>query len=231
MPGPTYQEKRQKLVAHPLLGKLSEAEIERILTYSHVECYPAGEEIFAKDSAGSSMMLVLRGRVKVRSVSTAGKEIALNIISTGEFVGEIAVLDGGPRTADAVAMTDCEVLVLSRRDFMPILEKNADICLMLIKVLCARLRRTSEQVEDLLFRLVKARIAKALLQLSRRSGLPQVEGRLLELHLSQSELGTIVGSTRESVNHQLTDWEEKGIVELKKELVIIHDAAALERMI
>ena len=135
-------------------------------------------------------MIVLRGRVRISSISLAGKEIVLNIINAGEIVGEIATLDGGERSGDAVAMSDCELLVLNRRDFMPFLENHADICLMLIKILCQRLRHTSEQVEDLSFRHLEGRIAKALLQLSQRTGRPEVEGRLLELHPSQSDEAT-----------------------------------------
>jgi CRP/FNR family transcriptional regulator, cyclic AMP receptor protein len=231
MIGPTYQEKRQIFEQNSLLGKLSEKETDALLTYSRVERYPSGEEIFAKGSPGNSMMLVLRGSVRISSISLTGKEIVLNIINAGEILGEIAVLDGGERSGDAVAMTDCELLVLNRRDFMPLLDHHADICLMLVKILCKRLRQTSEQVEDLVFRHVKGRIAKALLQLSERSGRRHVEGRMLELHLSQSELGNIVGSTRESVNKQLTEWEKEGIVAIAKESVVIRDAAALEQLI
>lgn len=231
MLGSTYEEKRQIFAKHPILGKLNDTEIDTLVRYARVEYYPADEEIFAKDLPGNSMMLVLRGNVRVSSISLNGKEIVLNIINEGEILGEIAVLDGGPRSGDAFAMTDCELLVLNRRDFTPYLEKHPEICLMLIKILCERLRRTSEQVEDLVFRHVKGRIAKALLQLSRRSGRAQVSSGQLELHLSQSELGNIVGSTRESVNKQLTEWEEQGIVAIAKELIIIRDAAKLEQMV
>ncbi|HUC72673.1 MAG TPA: Crp/Fnr family transcriptional regulator [Stellaceae bacterium] len=231
MIGPTYQEKRQIFERNFLLGKLSPSEIDALLRYSRVERYPVGEEIFAKGSPGNSMMIVLRGRVRISSISLTGKEIVLNIITAGQIVGEIATLDGGERSGDAVAMTDCELLVLNRRDFMPFLENRADICLMLIKILCQRLRHTSEQVEDLLFRHLEGRIAKALLQLSERTGRPEVEGRLLELHLSQSELGNIVGSSRESVNKQLQAWQRAGFIDLAKGSIVIRDPAALERLI
>lgn len=231
MSGSTYQEKRQIFERNFLLGKLSPSEIDALLRYSRVEHYPAGEEIFPKGSPGNCMMIVLRGRVRISSISLTGKEIVLNIINAGEIVGEIATLDGGERSGDAVAMTDCELLVLNRRDFMPFLENRADICLMLIKILCQRLRRTSEQVEDLLFRHLEGRIAKALLQLSERTGRPEVEGCLLELHLSQGELGNIVGSSRESVNKQLQAWHRAGFIDLAKGSILIRDPAAIEQLI
>ncbi|HXC91241.1 MAG TPA: Crp/Fnr family transcriptional regulator [Stellaceae bacterium] len=231
MIGPTYEEKRQIFERHFLLGKLSSREIDALLRYSRVEHYPAGEEIFAKGSPGNSMMIVLRGSVRISSISLTGREIVLNIIDAGQIVGEIATLDGGERSGDAVAKSDCELLVLNRRDFMPFLENRADICLMLIKILCQRLRQTSEQVEDLQFRHLEGRIAKALLHLSERSGRPAAEGRVLELHMSQSELGNIVGSSRESVNKQLQAWQKAGFIDLAKGSIVIRDAAAIEQLI
>lgn len=231
MIGSSLQEKRQIFAQNALLSKLSEDEIERLVTYSRVEHYPAGERIFDKDSLGSCMMLVLHGSVRTSSISIDGKEIVFRIMEPGEFVGEIAALDGGNRSADAFAMADCELLVLQRRDFIPLVEKHSDICLMLIKILCERSRKTSEQVEDLLFRHAEARIAKALLQLSERFGQPDANGRDRELHLSQTELGNIIGITRESVNKQLKLWQRAGFIDLAKESIVIRDATALQQLI
>lgn len=231
MIGSSLQEKRQIFAQNALLSKLSEDEIERLVTYSRVEHYPAGERIFDKDSLGSCMMLVLHGSVRTSSISIDGKEIVFRIMEPGEFVGEIAALDGGNRSADAFAMADCELLVLQRRDFIPLLEKHSDICLMLIKILCERSRKTSEQVEDLLFRHAEARIAKALLQLSERFGQPDANGRDRELHLSQTELGNVIGITRESVNKQLKLWQRAGFIDLAKESIVIRDATALQQLI
>ncbi len=231
MSGPTYQEKRQIFERHFLLGKLGGDEIDALVTYSRVERYAAGQEIFAKGSPGQSMMAVLRGSVRISSLSLGGKEIVLNIIHQGEIFGEIALLDGGERTGDAIAISDCELLVLTRRDFMPFLENHADICLTLIRILCQRLRRTSEQVEDVLFRHLEARIAKALLHLAERPGGPDIHGSMPELHLSQGELGNIVGSSRESVNKQLQVWHRAGLIELAKGSIVIRDARAIEQLI
>jgi CRP/FNR family transcriptional regulator, cyclic AMP receptor protein len=231
MPSPSHEEKRRILERHFLLGRLSPNEIDALVTYSRVERYPAGCEIYGKGSPGQSMIAVLRGTAKMSSVSPEGKEIVLNIINAGEIFGEIAVLDGGERSADATAMTDCELLVIRRRDLIPFLENHADICLMLIKILCQRLRRTSEQVEDVLFRHLESRIAKALLQLAEHPDRPDLRGRSLDLHLSQRELGNIVGSSRESVNKQLQIWQRDGLIELAKGSIVIHDAAAIEQLV
>jgi CRP/FNR family transcriptional regulator, cyclic AMP receptor protein len=231
MDGPTYEEKRRIFERHFLLGKLSPGEIDTLLHYARVERYPAGEEIYSKGSPGQSMMAVLRGTAKMTSVSRDGKEIVLNLIEPGEIFGEIALLDGDERSADAVAMTDCEILVLNRRDFMPILEKRADICLILLRILCQRLRQTSEQVEDVLFRHLESRVAKALLHLAESTSLHGVPGSAVELHVSQRELGTIAGGSRESVNKILQSWHKAGWIELRKATIVIRDLRAIAHMV
>jgi len=230
MTGSSYEEKRQILEQNFLLGKLSHSEIDTLLAYSRVERYPAGEEIYAKGSPGQSMMVVLRGTAKMSSVSLDGKEIVFNIMHPGEFFGEVAILDGKERSADAVAMSDCELLVINRRDLLPMLEKHADMCMILLVILCQRLRQTSEQVEDILFTDLEARMAKNLLHLAETSGLVSKEGLSVDLHLSQRELGHIVGGSRESVNKHLQTWQASGFITLSKGSIVIRDIAAIERL-
>jgi CRP-like cAMP-binding protein len=231
MNDPTHEEKRRIFERHSLLGKLSSGEIDTLLAYSRVERYPAGREIFAKGSAGQSMMAVLRGTVKMSSVSPEGKEIVFNIMHPGDCFGEIALLDGEERSADAIAMTNCELLVLNRRNFMPILENRADICLILLRILCQRVRQTSEQVEDVLFRHLESRIAKALLHLAESADLHGVRGLSIDLRLSQRELGNIAGGSRESVNKHLQSMHKAGLIELGKGSIMIRDVSAIERLI
>jgi len=154
---PTHNEKRQIFEQHFLFGKLSADEIDSLIGYTRVEQYPAGREIFDKGSPGQSVMAVLRGSVKISSLSSEGKEVVFRIINGGEIFGEIAALDGEERSADAAAMTDCELLVLNRRDFLRMLENRADLCMILLRILCQRLRHTSEQVEDVRFRQLESR--------------------------------------------------------------------------
>jgi len=229
MTGSKDKEKRQ-IFERFLPGKLSHDEIDTLLHFARVESYPAGKEIYAKGSHGRSMMAVLRGRAKMASVSRDGKEIVFNIMHPGEIFGEIALLDGGQRSADAIAMTDCEILVLDRRDFMPLLDKRADICLDLLRILCQRLRQTSEQVEDVLFRHLESRVAKAVLHLAEDATSHAFSGSPVELHLSQQELGDIAGGTRESVNKIERNWHKAGWSERIKGTIVIRDLAEIRRL-
>ena len=228
---PTQQEKRQIFERDPLFGKLSPAEIDALISYARIERYPAGREIFAKGSPGQSLMAVLRGSIKISSPSDEGKEILFNIINAGEVFGEIAVLDGEERSADATAMTDCELMVLNRRDFLHLLENRADLCMILLRILCHRLRQTSEQVEDVLFRHLETRVAKALLNFAERVGPHGLRSPSVELHVSQRELGGMAGGSRESVNKILQNWHRQGLIDLGKASILIHDIEVLKRLI
>ena len=231
MSSPTHEEKRQIFQRHFLFGKLSPNEIDTLISYSRVERCRAGREIFAKGSPGQSLMAVLRGSVKISSLSVGGKEVVFAIYNEGEIFGDMSVLDGGERSADATAMTDCELLVLSRRDILPLLERRADLCMILLKVLCHRLRQTSEQVEDVVFRHLESRVAKALLQLVERVGLRALNSPSVELHVSQRELGSMAGGSRESVNKILQNWHRQGLIDISKGSIIIRNVEAIERLI
>jgi CRP/FNR family transcriptional regulator, cyclic AMP receptor protein len=174
------------------------------------------------------MMAVLRGSVKISSLSPDGKEIVFNNVHPGEIFGEIAMLDGEERTAIATAMEDCELLVLNRRDFMPLLEKHADICMILLRILCKRLRQTSEQVEDVLFRHLEARIAKALVHLAHSANRKDPP---IDLHMTQRDLAHNVGGSRESVNKHLQCLQRAGVIDLAKGSIVIRDLVALERLV
>ena len=231
MSSPTHEEKRQIFQRHDLFGMLGANEIDSLISFSRIELYPAGCEIFAKGEPGQSLMAVLRGSVKISLPSDEGKEVVITFFDSGDIFGEVAVLDGGERSADATAMTGCELLVLHRRDLMPILTKRADICLVLLKMLCQRLRQTTEQVEDVVFRHLESRMAKALLHHAERTDQSGPAGLSVELHVSQRVLGNIASGSRESVSKHLQDWRRRGLIDLRKGSIIIRDAQALERLI
>jgi len=231
MNSPTHNEERQILEQHFLFGKLSTSEVDSLIGYTRVEQYPAGREIFDKGSPGQSLMAVLRGSIKISSLSRDGKEVVFRIINTGEIFGEIAALDGEERSADAAAMTDCELLVFDRTDFLRMLENRADLCMILLRILCRRLRQTTEQVEDVMFRHLESRLAKALLQLAGRVGLHGLQSKAVELHVSQREFGNMAGGSRESVNKFLQNWHRQGLIDLGKASILIKDIDALRDLI
>jgi CRP/FNR family transcriptional regulator, cyclic AMP receptor protein len=114
-------DRRAILRNHALFAQLTSGEIDQLLAHAHVAHYRHGDVIFHKASPGTGMMAVLAGQVRISAPSPDGREIVLNMINPGEIFGEIALLDGKDRTADAAAQTDCELLIIERRSFIPFL--------------------------------------------------------------------------------------------------------------
>jgi CRP/FNR family transcriptional regulator, cyclic AMP receptor protein len=217
---------RQLLRSSPFFSRLGDSEADAILAQATVARYAEGVLIFAKGDPGNSMMAVLRGRVMISSPSVDGRQVVLTTFREGDVFGEIALLDGKERTADATAAADCELLVVARRSLLGLLERQPELAHQLLIVLCERIRRTNEQVEDFAFLHLETRIAKALLRLAQEEG-QRAPASHLGLKISQRALGEIVGSSRESVNKHLQDWKRLGIIELEKGSILIRDVEAL----
>jgi CRP/FNR family cyclic AMP-dependent transcriptional regulator len=217
---------RQLLRSSPFFSRLGDSEADAILAQATVARYAEGVLIFAKGDPGNSMMAVLRGRVMISSPSVDGRQVVLTTFREGDVFGEIALLDGKERTADATAATDCELLVVARRSLLGLLERRPELAHQLLVVLCERIRRTNEQVEDFAFLHLETRIAKALLRLVGEDR-QRTSASHLGLKISQRALGEMVGSSRESVNKHLQDWKRSGIIELEKGSIRIRDVGAL----
>jgi CRP/FNR family transcriptional regulator, cyclic AMP receptor protein len=216
-------DKRDLLTNHPLFRDLPARAIEQIASYMTRRKVPRGKRIFAKGDPGTGLMGVLSGAVRISTDSAAGKEVVLNVIRAGEIFGEIALLDGHPRTADAVAMTDCELIVIDRREFIAFLRMEPNVALKIIEILCARLRWTSSQVEDMTFLGLADRLAKAILHLSGEATGPKIA-------ITQREIGQIIGMSRESTNKQLRAWARRKWVSLGRGSVTVLNRAALAKI-
>jgi CRP-like cAMP-binding protein len=228
---PSPGEKRRLFEGHALFGQLPQADLDALLLHARVTHYPAGRIIFAKGSPGRSMMAILKGNIRISTPSPAGPDIVLTILQPGEVFGEIALLDGADRTADATAVSDCDLLVIDHRDFVPFLERRADICILLLKLLCQRLRQTDQQFEEAMFGRLDGRLAMALVRLANNAPPAAANAKGgVALRVTQQELAGMVGAARESVNKQLHVWQNAGVLRLGKRLIEIADVTALETL-
>jgi CRP-like cAMP-binding protein len=230
MPAEATIDKRALLANHPLFGQLAPEELERLVAYMRLVRQPARTVLFRKGDPGTHMVVVVRGRVKVCTHSEDGKELVLNLINPGEVVGEIALLDGSDRTADAVTLADSDLLILERRDFIPFLQRHPDSCMRLFAVLCDRLRKTSELLEEALFLEGSSRLAKRLVHLAEIFGKPVQGGVMVDIPLSQQQLGNMVGMSRESMNKQLKQWRQDGLISIEEGRYVLTNLEALREM-
>ena len=223
--------KRDVLLTSPFFAHLHPDEMDELIAHSQERRLQRGTLIFAKGDPGSFMLAVLTGLIRVGVTSAEGREVTLNVISPGEIVGEIALLDGRPRSADAVAVEETVVMVIERRFFLPFLIRHEGLVERLLAVLCDRLRRTSAALEELALLDLPQRMARTLVKLAGDYGTPTANGVRIELRLSQRDLSNLVAATRESVNKLLRFWREATILDLVGGHVIIMDMTALYKLL
>jgi CRP/FNR family cyclic AMP-dependent transcriptional regulator len=220
----TTADKRAILRANPLFANLPTAVTDQLASYAITQNVKRGATIFRKGDPGISLYAVCAGTVKISVPSADGKDAVFNLIGAGSVFGEIALLDGGQRTADAVAAVNCELMKIERRNFMPLLREHPDVATKIIEVLCARLRNSSEQIEDVIFLDLPGRLAKTLLRLSETNG---DKVKRTKITITQKEIGQIIGMSRESTNRQLRQWSERKWIKLEQGSVIVVEPAAL----
>jgi len=223
------EEARRLLRDCVLFRKLGTHERNALVARAHMRSFAPGENIFLMGMQHDSMMAVLSGDVKISVPSPDGKEVVLAVLRPGDVFGEIAMLDGQKRSADANALTACNLAVLHRRDILAALENNPVAWLGLVEVLCRRLRRTDQHLVELALLEVPVRVAKALLR-AVDGERPPSGGVSTDFHISQRELGNMVGATRESVNKCLQEWQRDGVIRMRRGVISIADRAALEAL-
>lgn len=212
------------LQRHPLFGVLGTDLLKRLSGCATVRRVKRGATIFDKGDPGAALFAVHSGTVKIGVPSADGREAVFNLIREGEIFGEIALLDGRPRTAGAVAMTDCELMVIERRDFIAFVHQYPEVALKLIEVLCARLRLQSERFEEAIFLNLPARLAKTLLRLAADADPKTPDGRLA---ITQREISQLVGMSRESTNKQLRAWTKRQWLRLERGSIVVLKPDAL----
>ena len=221
-------DKHALLRAHPFFRDLGDTVIDRLAPRVITTKMKKGAIIFRKGDIGSKLYAVRAGAVRISAPSEEGKDAIFNLVVPGELFGEIAFLDGGQRTADAVAIDNCELMVIERRDFIPLIRDNPEVAIRLIKILCARLRKTSEQVEDIVFLGLPNRLAKVLLHLYRPSAAALPSSKI---HVTQREISQMIGVSRESANKQLQEWQRKKWLKLERGGLVIFAPQALRDLV
>lgn len=212
---------------HFLLQHVPEEERTELLRYARERRYGTHETVFQRGDPGTSVMAVAEGLVRIGLASEAGKEMTLAMVGPGGLFGEIAIIDGKGRTADATAMAPTRLFCLDQRDFLPFLERHPRIAIRLLQVMCERIRQANQIAEGLVFLDLPGRLARLLLQLADQHGVPCPGGRSITLKLSQSELANLVASSRESVNKQLRAWSDEGVIEAERGVIRLIGEAEL----
>ncbi|MFH1982438.1 MAG: Crp/Fnr family transcriptional regulator [Pseudomonadota bacterium] len=219
-PVPLFQGMTRECIAE-LLPKLQRVTLAK------------GDVLFRKGAEGGRLFIVQKGAIKIVLPSPQGGEMIVCIFSEGDFLGEMALLDREPRSADAIAVRDSELLAISRRDFIDFLRSNETAMETILSTLSRRLRRTDTLLEDKCFLNISERLAKKLVELSDAFGVGDEAGEVIDIQipLTQKELAEMVGATRESINKELGELKKAGLITMRGKTICILDRVALRECV
>jgi CRP-like cAMP-binding protein len=227
----TTSEPRDVLARTSVFASLDRRQLEQLGGLCVRKRYRAREVVLKKGDPALQLFVIVSGRLKALTSGSDGRQAALNIMGPGEVFGEVAVLDGQPRSATITAIEPCELLVIHRNELLHFLERSPSAALKLLEVLARRLRLLSERFEDSTFLEVPERLAKQLLRLCERYGVADARGAVrLDLKLSQQELGDLVGASRETINKQLRAWEAEGLLSQDAGKIVLHHPDRLKKL-
>ena len=223
--------KQEILAQAALLSSLTEVELDELAAVARTVQMTSGQPLFRKGDEGTQFYVIVRGVIRISTISAGGRETLLNLLRAGETFGEIALLDGGPRTADAVAHEASELLMIERRELLPFLDRHPEGVRRMLAAVCERLRWVSQLYEDSTFLDLPRRLAKRLLLLAKLFGRPSSEGGTrIALQLSQQDLAALMGVTRESINRQMKLFAAQGLINLDEDFIVITDVPGLEKI-
>jgi CRP-like cAMP-binding protein len=197
-----------------LFGSLEEADRRAVAQEMREQSFDAGQAIFARGDPGRDIFLVTSGRVRLSILTSEGRELSFAHAEPGNIFGEIAVLDGGLRTADATAVTKVTALTLSKPSLVRLIETRPVVREGVIKFLCNRIRNADQQLEGIALYPIEVRLARFFLTAARQKG-PAKAGMkiVLDLPISQGELALLIGASRPKVNAALALLQESGAIE------------------
>jgi len=221
--------RREMLARTPLFSAVPAALLDELATRTRMVRVEARSVLFSKGDPGDRLYLLTRGVIRIGVLSAEGREVTYGLIRPGELFGEIAVLDGGRRTADATAMETSDLLALERPDVIDFLHRHPIQSLHLLAVLCDRVRRADTLLEDVVFLSLPGRLAKHLLVLAETLGTRPRPDAPVTVRLSQQEIADHLGISRESVNKVLSKWEQAGLVTLGRGQITLEQDTALEQ--
>lgn len=196
------------LTEHSLFSDCSEAELGDLILHGNLLKFKKGEDLIVQGDAGDSLLILLTGYCRINMIASNGHEVVLDYAEPGQVLGEIAMLDGGERTANVTAIQESSALSITRGAMTDIIAKHPAMSMRLLRNMASRIRMANTMIEADRAYTSGPRLARYLLRLSVSGG----EGGKLKHNLSQSELGNFAGMSREHINRQLSAWSDDAIV-------------------
>ncbi|MBK9944145.1 MAG: Crp/Fnr family transcriptional regulator [Kouleothrix sp.] len=222
-------DKRKLLKQVTAFGLLSDDQLGLLARSVGVQAFQRAEPIFHQGSIGSTLFIIVAGQVRIYTTSEAGQELTITLLREGDFFGEMALLDGQPRAASAEAMCKTLTLTLHRSAFLHTISACPPIAASVLEVMALRLRQSNTVAEQLANLSAAQRVVLQLRGLVARYGIADDGALRIDLHLTQDDLASLSGTTRETVNRVLAHLREQGVIRVERARISILDLAQLEQ--
>jgi CRP/FNR family transcriptional regulator, cyclic AMP receptor protein len=209
------------LASIPLFSTLAAPELHRFAAVTHEASFPRGSVIVSPDGPGDSLFIVRAGRVKVVLLAEDGREVILGVLGVSEHFGELALIDGRPRSAHVIAIEDATLLVLRRDEFRAQVDASPAVAWALLAALSRRLRQADGTIGDLVLLDVPGRIARLL------SEFATDETGAIERRITHQMIAQMIGASRETVSRAISDFETAGWIAVERRRITVRDRAAL----
>lgn len=219
----------ESLARTNLFGELDQASVKALAAHATQRTYPKGQLIFYQGDAAGSLFVIREGLVKVFVASEDGDEMVLVTLNPPDTFGELALLDGSPRSASAQAVEVTKVIEVNRTAFLEAVRSNPGMPEALLRSMGALLRRLTEQASDLVFLDLHGRVAKLLITMAEQRGDASDEGIELDLKLTQTDIAAMVGGSRQSINQILRSFEDRDYLDLKGKTVLVKEPDRLRK--
>ena len=206
-----------------VFSDLNESDLKHVEEISNIRNYPKGSMIILEEEYGDTVFIIKEGTVKITRVNDEGKEVILALLGTTEIFGELAILDGEVRSANALAQEKCELLCLTSDDFLKLLEGNFKVSLALMGELAKRLRKSDMQIEALSLSDAEHRIGVSILNLAEEMGVIRHGKVTIENLPFQQDIANMAGTSRETVSRILKMFEDRNMLSKEGHRVIIPD--------
>ena len=219
-----------QIMAAPLFQGLPRSQYEGLAKIASDQAFKRGDNIFFEGDEAIGLYVVLSGRVKVFKLSAEGKEQILHVVSAPDAFAEAALFLEGTYPAFGEALTDCQLLFFPKRDFLQFIEKHPQLSINMIVTLSQYLKRFASLIEELSLKEVSSRIAKYLVDLSLKLSKEGKSPKEVELDLSKTQLALKLGTISETLSRTLAKMKAKGIIDVKKNKILILNREALEEL-
>ena len=208
----------------PLFSSLSGDQLLVLASVLSRKPYPRDSAVIAAGDPTDALYIVISGRLKVMMSDKEGKEVILAILNQGDFFGEMGLIDQAPRSATVVTLEACELLTITRADFMKCLQKNFDLAMNVIRGLVGRLREADQKIGSLALMDVCGRVARLLMEMAET-----VDGQKVVTKLPKQQIAKMVGATREMVTRVMKEMETGGHIEVRAKQILLRDSLALTK--